>query len=242
MNYFANPARFSRLADTLLPWIKGLFVVALAIGLYLAFFVAPEDRFQTLASRIMFIHVPSAYMAMFCYVAMAVASFVALVWRHPLAILGARSTAPIGAMFTACALLTGALWGKPTWGTYWMWDGRMTSVLVLFFLYIGYMALWSTMEDEAKAGRASSILAIVGVINIPIIKFSVDWWNSLHQTASVLKEGGPSMPGSMLAPLLTMFVAFKLYYLLVFLWQMKSHIQQKKITILRQAKLSKGQG
>lgn len=237
MHKYANPAQFNRLADRLLPWVIGLFIVTLGAGLYLTFFTAPEDTYQSIASRIMFIHVPSAYLSMMIYVIMAAASFTALVWKHPLAFLGAKAAAPIGAAFTACALLTGALWGKPTWGTFWMWDGRMTSVLVLFFLYLGYMAIWSAMEDSEKAGKASSILALVGVINLPIIKFSVEWWNSLHQSASVMKMGGPSMPNSMLVPLLVMVLAFKFYFIMLFLWRMKSEINFKKISVLRQIKL-----
>lgn len=238
MHKFANPARFNRLADRLLPWVTGLFLIVFTLGLYSALFIAPEDYQQSATARIMFIHVPSAWMSMFCYMVVAGASFTALVWKHPLAYLGAKSAAPIGAMFTAAALATGALWGKPTWGTFWMWDGRMTSVLVLFFLYLGYMAIWSSMEDQEKAGKASSILALVGIINIPIIKFSVDWWNSLHQGASVIKMGGPSMPGAMLQALLLMFAAFKLYFVLVFLWRMKTEINYKKIAVFRQARLS----
>ncbi|WND03067.1 heme ABC transporter permease [Temperatibacter marinus] len=238
MHKYANPAQFNRLADRLLPWIKGLLILTLSYGLYSSIFIAPEDYQQSATSRIMFIHVPSAWMSMLVYMVMATASFTALVWKHPLAYLGAKSAAPIGALFTAAALLTGALWGKPTWGTYWMWDGRMTSVLVLFFLYLGYMAIWSTMDDEEKAGKASSILALVGVINIPIIKFSVDWWNGLHQGASIMKAKGPSMPSEMWVTLFIMFFAFQFYFALMFLWRMKTEINAKKIAAYRQARIA----
>lgn len=233
MHRFANPAQFNRLADRILPWATLVMAVALFYGLYLAFFGSPPDRQQGESVRIMYVHVPSAWMAMFCYLVMAAASFTEIVWRHPLALLAGKAAAPIGATFTALALITGALWGKPTWGTYWQWDGRMTSVLVLFFLYLGYMAIWRGMDDEEKAGRAASILALVGVINIPIIKFSVEWWNTLHQPASVLRLDGPTIDGSMLWPLFMMALAFKAYFVVVFLFRMKLEINRRKLSVLR---------
>lgn len=235
MHRFANPAQFNRLADAILPWAIGAMLLLFAAGLYTAFFASPPDYQQGESVRVMYIHAPAAWMAMFIYMVMAVASFTALVWRHPLALLAGRATAPLGAMFTALALLTGMLWGKPMWGTYWVWDGRLTSVLILFFLYLGYMALWQSVEDEEKAGRAASILALVGVVNIPIIKFSVDWWSTLHQPASVIRLDGPTIDGSMLLPLLLMAAAYQAYFIVVFLWRMKLEINRRKLAVARQA-------
>lgn len=235
MHRFANPAQFNRLADAILPWAIGAMILLFAAGLYTAFFASPPDYQQGESVRVMYIHAPAAWMAMFIYMVMAVASFTALVWRHPLALLAGRATAPLGAMFTALALLTGMLWGKPMWGTYWVWDGRLTSVLILFFLYLGYMALWQSVDDEEKAGRAASILALVGVVNIPIIKFSVDWWSTLHQPASVIRLDGPTIDGSMLLPLLLMAAAYQAYFIVVFLWRMKLEINRRKLAVARQA-------
>lgn len=234
MHRFANPAQFNRLADQLLPWFMvlggGLFVW----GLYLALFSSPADYQQGETVRIMYIHVPAAWASMSVYMFIAVASFTALVWRHPLALVAGRAAAPIGAMFTALALITGALWGKPMWGTYWQWDGRMTSVLVMFFLYIGYMALWEAFDDEEKAGKAASILALVGVVNLPIIKFSVEWWNTLHQPASVFRLDGPTIHSDMLIPLYVMGAAYQLYFAVVVLWRMKLEINRRKINVMGQ--------
>lgn len=232
MHRFANPAEFNRLADAILPWAKIIMAAAFAYGLYLALFTSPPDYQQGESVRIMYVHVPAAWMSMFTYMVVAAASFTALVWRHPLALLAGKAAAPIGATFTALALITGMLWGKPMWGTYWVWDGRLTSVLVLFFLYLGYMALWRGLDEEDKAGRAASILALVGVVNIPIIKFSVDWWNTLHQPSSVMRMDGPTMPAEMLWPLLTVALAFKAYFIVVFLYRMKLEINLRKLTVL----------
>ncbi|WP_317277431.1 heme ABC transporter permease [Kordiimonas aestuarii] len=232
MHRFANPAEFNRLADAILPWAKVVMAAAFLYGLYLALYASPADYQQGESVRIMYIHVPAAWMAMFTYMVVAVASFTALVWRHPLALLAGKAAAPIGLVFTGLALLTGMLWGKPMWGTYWVWDGRLTSVLVLFFLYLGYMALWRALDEEDKAGRAASILALVGVVNIPIIKFSVDWWNTLHQPASVMRMDGPSMPVEMLWPLLTLAVAYKAYFVVVLLYRMKLEINLRKLSVL----------
>src|SRR5512147_2652640 len=204
---YANPAQFLRLSRAILPWSTGLSVLLLTVGVVLALFASPPDYQQGEAVRIMYVHVPAAWMAMFCYTSMAAASAAGLIWRHPVAELSAKATAPIGACFTFLALLTGSLWGKPMWGTWWVWDARLTSVLVLFFLYLGYMALESAFDDPARGLRAASILALVGFINIPIIKFSVDWWNTLHQPASVVRLDGPAIHPSMLAPLLIMAAA-----------------------------------
>ena len=232
-NRLANPARFVRLADRILPGLAGLTAVLLVAGLYLGLVEAPPDYRQGDTVRIMFVHVPSAWMAMFAYGVMAVASAVGMVWKHPLADLTAKASAPIGAAFTVIALVTGSLWGKPMWGTWWVWDARLTSMLILLFLYLGYMALWQTIEDPAKAGKAAAILALVGVVNLPIIKFSVDWWNTLHQPASVLRMDGPTIDASILTPLLIMGLAFQLYYFTVLLWRIKAEILERKIRSLR---------
>jgi len=230
---FANPNRFLRLSAAVLPWVAGLTVVFLISGLYQGFFVAPPDYQQGESVRIMYVHVPAAWMALFCYMGMAISAAVGLIWKHPLADLAAKSTAPIGAAFTFLALLTGSLWGKPMWGTFWVWDARLTSMLVLFFLYLGYMSLIEAFDDPARGVKASSILVLVGAINVPIIKFSVDWWNTLHQTSSVLKRGGPSIEASMLWPLLWMALAFTTYYLWVVLMRIRAEIMAQKIRSLR---------
>ncbi len=229
----ANPTRFLRLSDRVLPWMIWSTVALIGSGLYLALFASPEDYQQGQSVRIMYVHVPAAWMAMFCYVSMAVAAAVGMIWKHPLADLAAKATAPIGAAFTFLALLTGSLWGKPMWGTYWVWDARLTSMLVLLFLYLGYMALVNAFDDPSRGTKASSILVLVGVINVPIIKFSVDWWNTLHQPASVIKIGGPSIDASMLWPLLLMAAGFTTYYLWVVMLRIKSEILANKIRVLR---------
>ena len=238
MHRFANPARFNRLADRLLPWLVVSFVGALVYGLYQSLIVSPPDYQQGETVRIMYIHVPSAWMGLFTYVMIAVASFVSLVWRHPLADIAAKAAAPIGAAFTFLALVTGAMWGRPMWGAYWVWDARLTSVLVLFFLYIGYMAIWRSMDDQQKAAKIAAVLALVGVVNIPIIKFSVEWWNTLHQPASVMRMGGPTIDGSMLVPLFTMMAAFKLYFLVVLIWRMKTEINLRKVANLQHQRVT----
>src|SRR5437868_5857342 len=196
--------RFMRLSAAVLPWLGRLTLALLAAGLVLALLVAPPDYQQGESVRIMFVHVPSAWMALFVYAIVALASATALIWRHPLADLAAQEAAPIGAAFTLICLASGSLWGEPMWGTWWVWDARLTSVLVLFFLYLGYLALVGAFDDQSRGARAGSILALVGVVNLPIIKFSVDWWNTLHQPASVMKLGGPTIAVSMLVPLLIM--------------------------------------
>lgn len=235
MQRFANPARFQRLATVLLPWAQGLCVLCFAAGLYYALIASPPDYQQGETVRIMYVHVPAAWMALFVYTMMAVASVVSLIWRHPLADVAARAAAPIGACFTALALVTGMLWGEPMWGTWWVWDARLTSVLVLFFLYLGYMALVRAIDNPAAAARAGAILALVGFVNVPIIKFSVDWWNTLHQPASVMKMGGPSIHPDMLLPLLLMAAAFKLYFVVVLLWRMRAALYAARVRALEDA-------
>ena len=183
--------------------VAGVAALLLIVGgLGWGLLYSPPDYQQGETVRIMYVHVPSAWMALFIYVCMAVASAVGLIWRHPVADLSAKASAPIGAAFTFLCLVTGSLWGQPMWGTWWVWDGRLTSVLILFFLYLGYIALWQAFDDQAKAARAAAILALVGAINVPIVKFSVDWWNTLHQPASVLTMDGPHIHSTLLWPLL----------------------------------------
>ena len=233
IHYFANPTRFTRLAGKIQPWVGGLAIALMLVGLYLALVQAPEDYQQGNTVRIMFVHVPSAWMALFCYSFLAVVSAVALIWKHPLADLAAKASAPIGASFTFLALVTGSLWGKPMWGTWWVWDARLTSVLILLFLYLGYMALWEAIEDNQKAAKAAAVLALVGAVNVPIIKFSVDWWNTLHQPASVLRLDGPAIHPSMLWPLLIMGLAFKVYFVTLLLARIRMELNLRRIRILR---------
>ena len=205
--FLSNPDRFMAFSRWAAPMF-GVIAAALgAWGLYLGF-TAPEDYQQGQTVRIMFIHVPAAQMAMFVYACLGVASFLSLIFRHALADAAAQAAAPLGAAFTFLALATGSLWGRPMWGTWWVWDGRLTSVLVLFLLYVAYIALRASMDDEAKAARAGAILALVGVINLPIIHYSVEWWNSLHQGSSLFAKGGPSLSSVFLVPLLLMSLAY----------------------------------
>ncbi len=212
---------------------------AFAVGIYMALITSPADFKQGESVRIMYIHVPSAWMALLTYTIIAVASGVSIIWRHPLADLAAKSAAPVGLAFTGLALITGSLWGKPMWGDWWVWDARLTSVLVLFFLYLGYIAIWQAIEDQNQASRAAAILALVGFVNVPIIKFSVEWWSTLHQPASVIRLDGPTIDGSMLVPLLVMVLAFKAYFITVLLWRMKAELAARKLQVLR---LKKAQG
>jgi heme exporter protein C len=231
----ANPARFMRLSGAVLPYLGFATVIVLAIGLYLALFIAPPDYQQGESVRIMFVHVPAAWMALLVYLIVAVASAVALVWRHPLAEIAAQAAAPIGAAFTLVCLVTGSLWGRPMWGTWWAWDARMTSVLVLFFLYLGYIALVNAFDDIGRGSRAGSVLALVGVVNLPIIKFSVDWWNTLHQSESVFRMGGPTIDMSMLVPLLVMAVGYLLLFKTLLLIRMRTALNERKARALRLA-------
>ncbi len=230
---YANPTRFLRLVQVVLPWLTGLCVIAFAAGLYMSFFVAPEDYQQGDTVRIMYIHVPAAWLAMMCYSIMALSSLGTLVWKHPLADVSAKCAAPIGAAFTFMALVTGSLWGKPMWGTYWVWDARLTSVLVLLIMYLGLMTLWRTMEDPIRAGKAAAILTLVGALNLPIIKFSVDWWNTLHQPASVMRAGGPTIHPDILWPLLVMAIAFTLLFFVLHLMAMRNEILRRRVRALR---------
>ena len=232
---FANPTRFMALSERVLPWLACLATLLLAYGLYLAFAASPADYQQGETVRIMYVHVPSAWLAMFGYLLVAMSSFGLLVFRHPLADVSAKAAAPIGAAFTLLALVTGSLWGKPTWGTYWYWDARMTSVLILFFLYLGLIALRSSLDEEAMAAKLTAILGLVGVVILPVIKFSVDWWNTLHQPSSVLKLGGPTIHPSLLKPLLVCAIGFTLLFLALHLKAMQTEILRRRIKALQMA-------
>ena len=229
----ANPARFMRWSAAVLPWCGWLTLAVLAVGLYLALLVAPADYQQGDSVRIMYVHVPAAWMALAVYLFVAVASAVALVWRHPLGEIAAAAAAPVGAAFTFVCLATGSLWGRPMWGAWWVWDARLTSVLVLFFLYLGYIALVHAFDEPGRGAKAGSVLSLVGVVNLPIIKFSVDWWNTLHQPASVMRLGGPRIDPSMLAPLLVMAVGFLLLFLTLLLVGMRAALNERKALALR---------
>jgi heme exporter protein C len=233
MQAYANPQRFLNLARKLTPWTWGAAIALLLVGLYLGLIAAPPDYQQGDAARIMYVHVPAAWMAMFVYASMAISSAVAFIWKHPLADVAAKASAPIGAVFTALALVTGMLWGQPMWGTWWVWDARLTSVLILFFLYLGYIVLWSAIEEPTRAARAARILALVGAINLPIIKFSVDWWNTLHQTASVFRTDGPTMPASMLTPLLIMGLGYTMLFVALLLVRMRTEIALRRVRTMR---------
>ena len=209
-SYFANPQRFVRLARWLTPIFGWGAAITLVVGIWQSLIASPPEAEHGETVRIMYVHVPAAWSAMAAYSAIAVASLVSFVWRHPLADLAARSLAIPGAAFTALALITGSLWGKPDWGTYWQWDGRMTSVLILFFIYIGYMAIWQVVEDKKRASRLAAITAMIGWVNIPIIKFSVEWWNTLHQPATVSMPDGPGLAAELLLPLMLMATGYTL--------------------------------
>lgn len=229
MQKLANPKLFLRLADMVRPWVLGATIVLLFLGLYLAIVQAPQDYQQGETVRIMFVHVPAAWMALFVYSFMALAHGAGLVFRHPIAHIAAKAAAPIGACFTFLALATGSLWGKPMWGTWWVWDARLTSMFVLFLLYLGYLAVWSALGEDNRAARIASVVALVGFINVPIVKFSVDWWNSLHQPASVLRAGGPSIDSSLLTPLFVMALAYAGLFVTLWLLAMKAEVLTRRI-------------
>ncbi|WP_024514820.1 heme ABC transporter permease [Bradyrhizobium sp. Tv2a-2] len=228
----ANPSRFLSLTARLLPYLVAGTVVLLAIGLYLSA-TAPDDYQQGATVKIMFIHVPNAWLSMFVWAVMSASALGTLVWRHPLADVAAKAAAPIGASFTFLALVTGSLWGRPMWGTYWEWDARLTSVLILFLMYLGLMALWRAVEDPARAARAAAVLTLVGAINLPIIKFSVDWWNTLHQPASVFRMGGSTLDRAFLYPLLVMAIAFTVLFITLHVAAMRNEILRRRVRSLQ---------
>jgi heme exporter protein C len=224
----ASPPHFYRIAGTLSAWLLWPSILLIAIGAYGGLVLAPPDYQQGDAFRIIYVHVPSAYLSTAIYALMAVASAIGLIWRIKLAHAVAASAAPIGASFTALALATGALWGKPMWGTYWAWDPRLTSELILLFIYFGYISLRASFEDVNKADRASGVLAVVGVINLPIIHYSVIWWSSLHQGPSIKKLDSPSIVGDMLWPLLMLILAFTLFFAAILLFRVKAEVLERE--------------
>jgi heme exporter protein C len=227
----ANPTRFLRIVNRVLPWLAAATFAAFVFGIYQAS-LAPDDYQQGATVKIMFIHVPAALLGMLCWGLMSLAALGTLVWRHPLADVAAKTAAPIGAAFTLMCLVTGSLWGRPMWGTYWVWDARLTSVLVLFLMYLGVIALWRTMDDPSRAARAAAVLTLVGAINIPIIKFSVNWWNTLHQDASIVRLDGPAIHPSILVPLLIMMLAFTLLFLTLHFAAMRNEIMRRRVRTL----------
>ena len=238
----ANPTRFLTIVNRILPWLAGATLLLFAFGLNQALFVAPDDYQQGATVKIMFIHVPAAWLAMMGWTVMTISALGTLIWRHPLADVAAKAAAPIGAAFTLMCLVTGSLWGRPMWGTYWVWDARLTSVFVLFLMYLGVIALWHTVEDAGRAARAAAILTLVGAINIPIIKFSVDWWNTLHQPASVFRMGGPTIYPTILVPLLIMAVAFTLLFVTLHLAAMRNEIMRRRVRTLMMMQASRAGG
>lgn len=228
MQVLANPYRFQVISRALLPWLWSLTAVAFMAGFYLALAASPPDYQQGETVRIMYVHVPAAWMALFVYVVIALASATALIFRHPLADAAAKTAAPFGAAFCFLALATGSIWGKPMWGTWWVWDARLTSMFVLMLLYLGYMAVWRAFDDPHRAAGLARVVALVGVINIPIVKFSVDWWNTLHQPASIIKIAGPAVDASMLWPLLVMAVAYTLLFSALHLTAVTTEIAARK--------------
>jgi heme exporter protein C len=227
----ANPSRFLRLANATISWLSGVTVLAFAFGIDQAV-VAPDDYQQGATVKIMFLHVPSAWLGMLAWGVMTVAALGTLVWRHPLADVTAKAAAPIGAAFTLLCLVTGSLWGRPEWGTYWVWDARLTSELILLLLYLGVIALWHTVDDPSRAARAAAILTLVGAVDLPIIKFSVDWWNTLHQGASVFRLGGSTIYSTILIPLLVMTGAFTLLFTTLLLAAMRNEILRRRVRTL----------
>jgi heme exporter protein C len=238
LDRLANPGQFLLWSGAWVGPLAVLTAVLFAAGLYLALIASPADYQMGETVRIMYIHVPNAWLSEFIYGIMAIASLGTLVWRHPLADVAAKSAAPLGAVFTALALFSGSLWGRPTWGTFWEWDGRMTSTLVLLLIYLGIIALWRAFDDQGRAGRIVAVFTLVGALDIPVVKYSVDWWNTLHQPASISLLGSAHMPASILTPLLVMTLAFTLLFLTLHLVRMRTEILRRRAEALeRQAAL-----
>jgi heme exporter protein C len=228
---FANPKRFMDVSGRIIPWLAALTAVLIGAGLFLGFRVPPDYQ-QGDTVKIMFIHVPAALTAMMAYGAIALASLFGLVNRHPLADVAAKTAAPLGATFTALALITGSLWGRPMWGTYWVWDARLTSFLILFFLYLGYIALWNAIEDEVRAAKAAAILALVGVVDVVIVKYSVEWWSTLHQGESIFRMGGPLIAPVFLWPLFLMMGGYTALFVLLWLIRIRTEILARRARAL----------
>ena len=232
INWLANPNRFSKLTGNLqLPLII-LSTTMLLLGLYYGLFDSPQDYQQGDAVRIMYVHVPAAWLASFLFLSLAILCILYLVWKHQLADLISNAIAPIGAIFSVLTLVTGSLWGKPMWGTWWVWDARLTSMLILFFFYLGYMLLSNAFERKIDGSKSASVLAIIGLINLPIIKFSVDWWHTLHQPSSILRMDGPSIDKEMLLPLTLMMVGFSLFSIYLIITNVKTMLLEKKCEAL----------
>jgi heme exporter protein C len=235
LHRYANPAAFGCLSGQILPWTAGASAILLALGLYFALFSSPPDYQQGESVRIMYVHVPAAIMSEVIYGMMAAAAAVGIIWKHALADLFVKAAAPLGAAFTFLCLVAGSLWGKPMWGAWWVWDARLTSELVLFFLYLGYLALVDAFDDPQRGLRAGAILVLVGVVDLPIIKLSVDWWNTLHQPASLITMSGPKMDKSMLLPLMLMIGAFATFFITVVLMRLESELLARRIRAWRTA-------
>ena len=233
IDYFANPSRFVRITSFLVPWLMTAAGILFITGLYLSLLKSPDDIVQGSAVRIMYVHVPSAWLSIFSYLLLAICSLFFIVWRHPLADILSRAIAPVGALFSLLTLLTGSIWGKPMWGTWWVWDARLTSMLILFLLFMGYIALSNAFEKSERGSRPAALLAIAGSINLPIVKFSVDWWSTLHQPASIMRTGGVSIDSSMLLPLVIMFLAFQLFFILIIIFRSHSILIERKMQHLK---------
>jgi len=228
----ANPTQFLKFANRAIPVLGGLALIAFAFGVR-EIINSPDDYQQGATVKIMYLHVPGAWLGMLGWGVMTAAALGTLVWRHSLADVAAKAAAPIGAAFTLMCLVTGSLWGRPMWGTYWVWDARLTSVLLLFLLYLGVIALWRTVEDPSRAARAAAVLTLVGAIDLPVIKFSVDWWNTLHQPASVFRMGGPTIDPALLMPLFVMTAAFTLAFFALLLAAMRNEILRRRVRTLQ---------
>jgi heme exporter protein C len=239
LNRYANPGRFMRMSARVLPWLMAAALATTAVGLLWGLAFAPRDWQQGETVRIMFIHVPSAWMAMGLYVALGISAALALVWKHPLAELAGAAIAPVGAAFTVVCLATGSLWGRPMWGAWWVWDARLTSVLVLLFLYLGYSALASAFDEPRRGARAAAILALVGLVNVPIIKFSVDWWNTLHQPASVTRLAAPGIHVDILYPLLVSGLGLTLLGAALVLLRLRTEVMQARVRALQEARAAR---
>ena len=230
---FANPLKFQKLTDSIQPFVSYLALILLILGLFFGFFMSPPDYLQGETVRIMYVHVPCAWFSLMIYSLIALCAVFAIVFKHTLAYIISRACAPIGACFTIATLLTGSIWGKPTWGTWWVWDARLTSELILLFIYIGLMIIHNSYDDKSKSDRYASILALIGVVNLPIIKWSVDWWNTLHQPASISKFSSPSIDSSMMVPLFIMTFSIFCFFISILLIRIKGEIIQRKIDVLR---------
>ena len=235
LHRYANPAVFGRLSKAILPWSGGAALLLLAAGLYFGLFASPPDYQQGQSVRIMYVHVPAAIMSELVYYAMAAAAAAGFIWKHALADVFVKAAAPLGAGFTLICLVAGSLWGRPTWGTYWIWDARLTSELVLFFIYLGYIVLVDAFDDPQRGLKVGSILVLIGVVDLPIIKFSVNWWNTLHQGSSLFTMSGPKIDGSIMLPLMLMIGGFAAFFVTLVLWRIESELLARRIRAWRTA-------